>query len=36
VKSVCHHFDGDRDTIRRISVSTALSGMLEYLAKSGL
>jgi nicotinamide-nucleotide amidase len=34
--SICHHFDGDRDTIRRISVSTALAGVLDYLDKAGV
>jgi nicotinamide-nucleotide amidase len=27
----CYHFDGDRDTVRRQTVTTALSGMLEYM-----
>lgn len=29
--SVRHRFDGDRDTIRRLTVSTALTGLLKYL-----
>jgi nicotinamide-nucleotide amidase len=28
--SVRHHFDGDRDTVRRQTVSTALSGAVEH------
>jgi nicotinamide-nucleotide amidase len=31
----CHHFDGDRDTVRRVTVSTALSGVLGYLERAG-
>jgi nicotinamide-nucleotide amidase len=27
----CYHFEGDRDTVRRQTVTTALSGMLQYL-----
>lgn len=34
VESICHHFEGDRDTIRRITVSTALTGVLDYLGRS--
>jgi nicotinamide-nucleotide amidase len=34
-KSACHQFDGDRDTIRRVTVTTALRGVLEYLEKTG-
>ena len=34
-KSECHQFDGDRDTIRRVTVTTALRGVLEYLEKTG-
>jgi nicotinamide-nucleotide amidase len=30
-KSECHHFAGDRDTVRRLTVTTALRGVLEYL-----
>jgi nicotinamide-nucleotide amidase len=29
-----HQFDGDRDTVRRQTVTTALTGMLEYLEKA--
>lgn len=29
------HFEGDRDTVRRQTVSTALTGVLKYLEKSG-
>jgi nicotinamide-nucleotide amidase len=35
VRSVCHHFEGDRDTVRRQTVSTALAGMLQYLGDIG-
>ena len=35
VVSACQHFEGDRDTVRRQTVSTALSGVLKYLEKSG-
>jgi len=35
VVSACQHFEGDRDTVRRQAVSTALSGVLKYLEKSG-
>jgi len=31
--SVCHLFHGDRDTVRRLAVSTALTGVLDYLEK---
>jgi len=31
--SVCHLFHGDRDTVRRLAVSTALTGVLDYLDK---
>jgi nicotinamide-nucleotide amidase len=30
-QSVCHEFEGDRDTVRRLTVSTALTGVLKYL-----
>jgi len=33
--SVCHHFEGDRDTVRRLTVSTALTGVLDYLDQLG-
>jgi nicotinamide-nucleotide amidase len=33
-KSECHQFDGDRDTVRRVTVTTALRGVLEYLEKT--
>jgi nicotinamide-nucleotide amidase len=33
--SECHHFDGDRDTVRRLSVTTALRGVLGYLEQIG-
>lgn len=29
-----HQFDGDRDTVRRQTVTTALTGILEYLEKA--
>ena len=35
VVSACQHFEGDRDTVRRQTVSTALTGVLKYLEKSG-
>ncbi len=35
VASACQYFEGDRDTVRRQTVSTALSGVLKYLEKSG-
>jgi nicotinamide-nucleotide amidase len=35
VVSACQHFEGDRDTVRRQAVSTALTGVLKYLEKSG-
>ncbi|TDJ42402.1 MAG: nicotinamide-nucleotide amidohydrolase family protein [Gammaproteobacteria bacterium] len=35
VVSACQQFEGDRDTVRRQTVSTALSGVLKYLEKSG-
>jgi nicotinamide-nucleotide amidase len=35
VVSDCKHFAGDRDTVRRQTVSTALTGVLKYLEKSG-
>ena len=35
VVSDCKHFEGDRDTVRRQTVSTALTGVLKYLEKSG-
>jgi len=31
--SVCHLLHGDRDTVRRLAVSTALTGVLDYLDK---
>jgi nicotinamide-nucleotide amidase len=31
VRSDCHHFDGDRDTVRRVTVTTALRKALEYM-----
>jgi nicotinamide-nucleotide amidase len=31
----CHHFEGDRDTVRRVTVSTALRKALEYLESAG-
>ena len=34
VHSECHYFDGDRDTIRRQTVTTALQHALTYLEKS--
>jgi nicotinamide-nucleotide amidase len=34
-KSEYHQFDGDRDTIRRVTVTMALRGALEYLEKTG-
>jgi nicotinamide-nucleotide amidase len=34
VVSACQHFEGDRDTVRRQTVSTALTGVLKYLEKS--
>jgi nicotinamide-nucleotide amidase len=34
-KSEYHQFDGDRDTIRRVTVTMALRGVLEYLEKTG-
>ncbi|MGI9290687.1 MAG: CinA family protein [Gammaproteobacteria bacterium] len=30
-QSHCHHFDGDRDTVRRQTVSQALNRVLKYL-----
>lgn len=33
--SECHQFDGDRDTVRRLSVTTALRGVLGYLEQIG-
>ena len=35
VVSACQQFEGDRDTVRRQTVSTALTGVLKYLEKSG-
>jgi len=35
VVSACQHFAGDRDTVRRQTVSTALTGVLKYLEQSG-
>ena len=32
--SICHHFGGDRDTVRRQTVSTALSGVIEHFEAS--
>ena len=31
IMSSCHHFEGDRDTVRRQTVSEALTGVLKYL-----
>lgn len=31
----CHHFDGDRDMVRRVTVSTALQQALTYLEQVG-
>jgi nicotinamide-nucleotide amidase len=33
-KSEGHHFNGDRDTVRRLTVTTALRGVLEYLEQT--
>ena len=32
--SSCHHFEGDRDTVRRQAVSIALTKALEYLEQA--
>jgi nicotinamide-nucleotide amidase len=29
--TLCKHFEGDRDTVRRQTVTTALTGMLEFI-----
>ena len=35
VVSTRQHFEGDRDTVRRQTVSTALTGVLKYLEQAG-
>jgi nicotinamide-nucleotide amidase len=33
--TLCKHFEGDRDTVRRQTVTTALTGMLEFVENNG-
>ncbi|MDP6435731.1 MAG: nicotinamide-nucleotide amidohydrolase family protein [Gammaproteobacteria bacterium] len=34
-ETLCKHFEGDRDTVRRQTVTTALTGMLEFVQNNG-